>query len=166
MDRIAKLESLRRRLENRDYRLLLIKEKESEFVLSTDVPLDLIQEERATEGEITALKAQIAELEAAIRQAGGDPTTPINAARANAAPDPARWQKYLVKLSRILNDKFAPYELKDICWQLGIDYDNLPGAAKLEKARELVEYLDNRDRIPDLVSLGKRERPSVSWDDA
>ena len=48
---------------------------------------------------------------------------------------------------------------------LGIDYDDLPGEGKAAKARELIEYLDRRDRIRQLVIVGRELRPDISWSD-
>jgi hypothetical protein len=48
---------------------------------------------------------------------------------------------------------------------MGINYDDLPGPGNADKARELVSYLERRNRIPELEKTGKRLRPDISWDD-
>jgi tetratricopeptide (TPR) repeat protein len=41
-------------------------------------------------------------------------------------------------------------ELRDLCFDLGVKYDDLPGEGAAAKARELVDYLERHCRIPDL----------------
>ncbi len=70
-----------------------------------------------------------------------------------------------VKLRRILARYFNAGELRTLCFDLGIDYDDLPGEGKTDKARGLVSYLERRDRIPELIKLGKQVRPNAPWDE-
>jgi len=63
----------------------------------------------------------------------------------------------------ILDKRFDEGELKTLCFDLGIDYDNLPDEGKANKARELIKYLERRNRIPKLVRVGKRLRSDISW---
>jgi len=78
-------------------------------------------------------------------------------------PMPPR-RRYLTRLRQILVTHFEG-ELRTLCFDLGVDYDDLRETGKANKARELVEYLERRNRIPELVELGKRLRPSVSWEE-
>ena len=41
-------------------------------------------------------------------------------------------------------------ELRDMCFDLGVKYDDLPGGGAAAKARELVDYLERHCGIPDL----------------
>jgi tetratricopeptide (TPR) repeat protein len=75
-------------------------------------------------------------------------------------------QKYLTELRRILAMRFDDGELRTLCFGLGIDYADLPGKGKENKARELVACLGRRERISELVEMGKKLRPDVLWDDA
>lgn len=70
----------------------------------------------------------------------------------------------LVDLHEVLAVRFNESELRTLCFDLEIDYDDLPGAAKTDKARELVAYLERRERIHELAQVGRRLRPDVSWD--
>ncbi len=86
-------------------------------------------------------------------------------------PQPAPAQraarrKHLVKLRRTLTDRFSEEELRTLCFDLGLDYDDLPGQAKADRARELVHHLDARRRVLELVQVGQRLRPDVSWQDS
>ena len=47
-------------------------------------------------------------------------------------------------IHQLLVDHFNESELKDLCFQLQIDYENLAGSAKPDKARELIAYFDRR----------------------
>jgi hypothetical protein len=67
------------------------------------------------------------------------------------------------RLRRVLAERFDEGELRTLCFDLGIEYDDLPGEGRADKARELVAYLERRDRIPDLIEIGERIRPDVSW---
>jgi AAA+ ATPase superfamily predicted ATPase len=74
-------------------------------------------------------------------------------------------QGYLVRLRQILNVSFGEGELNTLCFDLGVDYESLPGKGKAGKARELVTYLERRGRIPDLVKIGTQQRPNACWED-
>jgi hypothetical protein len=49
---------------------------------------------------------------------------------------------------------------------LGLDYDDLPGAGKKDKARELVGYYHRRGRIDKLVQACLRRRPGICKEEA
>lgn len=72
----------------------------------------------------------------------------------------------LVYLRQNLADHFSDSELRDVCFDLGVDYDGLTGQSKADKARELIAYLDRHGHIQDLIVLCSRLRPHISWDDA
>src|SRR4029453_4379083 len=71
----------------------------------------------------------------------------------------------LAQLRRNLDQWFGDEDLRTLCFDLGIDYDDLPGRAKADKARELLSELDRRGRIPELVRLCAAKRPNVVWPD-
>ncbi len=70
----------------------------------------------------------------------------------------------LARLRSLLAARFSEGELRTLCFDLGIDYDDLPGGGKAERARELVGYLERHGRIGELVQLGRRARPDVPWE--
>jgi hypothetical protein len=72
-------------------------------------------------------------------------------------------QKYLTRLRQTLATRLDDSELRTLCFDLGIDYADLPGEGRADKARELIAYLDRRDRIPDLLSVGHQLRPDILW---
>jgi DNA-binding NtrC family response regulator len=84
-----------------------------------------------------------------------------------ASEESAQRHKYSVelhrRLRRILDTRFAEGELRTLCYDLDLDYDDLPGDRKADKARELVRHLERHDRISELVEIGKELRPDVPW---
>jgi hypothetical protein len=66
---------------------------------------------------------------------------------------------------RICFDRFSDEDLRTLCFDIGVDYEGLSGQAKEGKARELITYLDNRDRIADLLTYGMECRPDIPWPD-
>ncbi|NTU80327.1 MAG: hypothetical protein HGA45_13285 [Chloroflexales bacterium] len=68
-------------------------------------------------------------------------------------------------LRQRLIEYFSDSELHDISFDLGIDYESLPGQGKRERARELVAYTMRRARIAELLEECHRLRPHVDWDD-
>jgi hypothetical protein len=75
----------------------------------------------------------------------------------------ARWRNYRTHLRQTLVDYFDESELRTLCFDLEVHYDNLLHATKADAARELVGYLERRDRIPELVAMGQKQRPEISW---
>ena len=72
----------------------------------------------------------------------------------------------LALLRQHLADYFSDSELRNVCFDLGVSYDDLGGESKADKARELVAHLDRRGRLEELVALCSRLRPLVSWGNA
>jgi len=74
---------------------------------------------------------------------------------------------YLTKELTQLREKVIRYfdeeELRTLCGDLGVDYDDLRGEGKAAKAREFVNYLERRGRLPELVRKCSELRPKVAW---
>jgi hypothetical protein len=68
-----------------------------------------------------------------------------------------------VKLRQILIDYFNEDELRDLCFDLSIDYENLPGANKVGKARELIAFVERHGRFQELVEHTQYLRPNITW---
>ena len=68
-----------------------------------------------------------------------------------------------VKLLDMLKTNFDDAELREICFNLNIDYEELPGQAKGAKARELITHLERRGRLVELANLCQKERPHLDW---
>ena len=53
-------------------------------------------------------------------------------------------------------------ELRTLCADLGVDYDDLPAMGRANKARELVAFLERRQRLPELEAMLARPRSIAS----
>lgn len=73
--------------------------------------------------------------------------------------------KPLTELRQVLAVRFSEEELRTLCFDLGVNYDDLQGEGKAGKARELVAFLDRHGRIPELLEIGRQLRPDIPWPD-
>jgi hypothetical protein len=69
-----------------------------------------------------------------------------------------------VRLRRTLAARFDMSELRVLCFDVGIDHENLPGETKADIARELVAYCIRHGRISKLVETGRQLRPDIRWE--
>jgi hypothetical protein len=69
----------------------------------------------------------------------------------------ARFRQYLL-------NHFSEEEVKTLCFDLEIDYDDLPGQGRTGKVRELLGHLERVGRIPDLIKLCQQLRPHIRWE--
>jgi len=65
----------------------------------------------------------------------------------------------VLSLRDILINYFNLEELRTLTFILGVDYDSLGGEGISGKARELIAYMNRRDRIEELVRVIQMERP-------
>ncbi len=72
-------------------------------------------------------------------------------------------REYLTRLRELLTTRFDEGELRTLCFDLGADYDSLPGEGKSNKARELVARIERYKRLTELVDAGKKLRPDIPW---
>jgi hypothetical protein len=111
-----------------------------------DVDLAAIAEEIAA-GLKRSEPSDTAASSAATRPGKETPTTPL---------PPGELRQKLIA-------HFSDGELHDLCFDLGIDYESLGGGTRDARARELISYLQRRERLGELISLCRARRPSVSW---
>lgn len=114
--------------------------------------LERTQRALAERGKTDRLTESISNLGAQGVQAASTPST-------QRTPD----LEHLIELRRVLTTRFDEGEIRTLCFELGIDYHDLPGEGKANKARELVAYLERHGRIAELVRAGERLRPAISW---
>ncbi len=66
-----------------------------------------------------------------------------------------------------LRDLIAKYfndeELRNLCFDLDIPYDDLGSEGKTGKVRELVAYCQRHNRLDDLAEQCHALRPNVNW---
>jgi len=64
-------------------------------------------------------------------------------------------------LGQILEKRFNKEELRVLCFDLGVNYDDLPGEGIAVKVRELVAYFRRRKCLDVLVNYIRQERPDI-----
>ncbi|MEE8391782.1 MAG: hypothetical protein V3S14_13440, partial [Anaerolineae bacterium] len=62
-----------------------------------------------------------------------------------------RWEMLMLQFGELLATFLGDESLQSLCHRLEVDYDELPGDEKANKAKELVAHLDRADRIPELL---------------
>ncbi|MCA9965127.1 MAG: AAA-like domain-containing protein [Anaerolineales bacterium] len=70
---------------------------------------------------------------------------------------------YLNKLHQNLVNAFSQDELRTLCFQLGVEYDDLAGEGRIAKVRELIMNLQRRKQLDELITLCVGERPKILW---
>jgi hypothetical protein len=65
-------------------------------------------------------------------------------------------------LQNVLVNHFDMAELKDLAFDLSIDYENIPGTTKSSTARELILYCQRRGRLNELVAGIQHRRPHLN----
>ena len=93
------------------------------------------------------------------------------AARADhAAPDtetPALVSKLPAALAPLRDElvrRFTKEELRGLCFDLGVDYDDLPSTTKTGQAQDLILHLERAGRLAELLALCRKLRPAAKWD--
>ncbi|MCP4428868.1 MAG: hypothetical protein GY803_30655 [Chloroflexi bacterium] len=72
-------------------------------------------------------------------------------------------QKKRSKLRKNLNDHFGVTDLQEICFDLNIDYEDLPGDDKRLKVMELIKHMNRRGHLQELIVMCQELRPNLSW---
>lgn len=67
------------------------------------------------------------------------------------------------KLLDILLEYFNLEELKRLCFDLEVEYDDLRGESRASKAQELIEYMNRRNRLEELTDEMRRQRSGIEW---
>jgi len=70
------------------------------------------------------------------------------------------------RLRQILTTRFNDSELRDLCFDLEIPYDDWKDEGRAGKARELVAYVKRRNDTSRLVEAIKQQRADIRWQDA
>ena len=68
-------------------------------------------------------------------------------------------------LHKTLDRLFNKDELKTLCTYVDVDYEDLGVEGKTGMIRELILYLDRRDRLPDLLAQARALRPNAPWEE-
>lgn len=79
------------------------------------------------------------------------------------------WQSSLnqqrVGLRTLLENSFNEDELSTLCFDLGVEFENIGGETKIDKSREIVTMFERKQRLDDLIEACRRLRPTVDWPD-
>jgi FixJ family two-component response regulator len=70
-------------------------------------------------------------------------------------------QELLYSLYLNILEHFSLSELGSLCFRVGIDFDSLSGSSKEEKTRELVQFCNRHNKIPELAKICSELRPHV-----
>jgi Effector-associated domain 7 len=78
-------------------------------------------------------------------------------------PQPAVERQRLASVRVKLTIYFSVDELHTLCFDLGVDFENLDGTTKSGKARELVGFCERHGQLEPLLVAVRRLRPHVLW---
>jgi energy-coupling factor transporter ATP-binding protein EcfA2 len=71
----------------------------------------------------------------------------------------------LPNLRDLLDAHFSNDDLRQLCFDLGVEYENLAGSTRIGKAQSLIEYCLRHNRLSDLGRRCRELRPTISWPD-
>lgn len=69
---------------------------------------------------------------------------------------------YRVRLYDFLNNRFSDDDVKDLCFRLDIEYENLLGGTRRNKIQQLIDAMDRLGRLPELITAIKHLRPNLA----
>jgi hypothetical protein len=67
----------------------------------------------------------------------------------------------VIKLLDTIDQSFNKDELKEVCFRLQVDFDNLAGDTKRAQARELIQHFMRLKNLPALLAACRAERPGA-----
>ncbi|MCA9956359.1 MAG: hypothetical protein KC434_16640, partial [Anaerolineales bacterium] len=70
-------------------------------------------------------------------------------------------QEQLVQLRKTISQQFSKEEIRLLCADLGEEYENLAGSTKDAIAQSLVEWMERRERIPELTDAVQQRHPEL-----
>ena len=62
-----------------------------------------------------------------------------------------------------MNDCFDINELRDLCFELQVDYENLLGPRKLDKIKSLVGLYFRHNLLENLIKTLSALKPDINW---
>ena len=62
-----------------------------------------------------------------------------------------------------MRQRLSNQDLQDLAFALDFDYEDLPGSTNSAKTRELILYLERRERLPDLLESLTNMWPEIDW---
>lgn len=58
---------------------------------------------------------------------------------------------------------FSDEDLRTLCFEMSIDYENLPGRTKKGRIRELITEIQRQGRVDELIERLRAARPHIDW---
>lgn len=109
---------------------------------------------------IEDLERQIADVEAQLAALDSSRAVPPEASRPTppAAPAIAPDRRML---RQVLAERFSLDELATLCYDLGVDFQNIPGVTLEGKAREIAQFFERRGRLAELAAAIRIQRPDA-----
>lgn len=173
------IKHLQRLLDTHTKRLRILEEQRAQF--GAFVPAFIVF-------EIDEIQQKIAEITARLGALGGESSAPVEATPAQVTPAAAtnqasqadagspaaaatpapqepqsQQQAYATAMRQILITYFNLSELRTLCFDLQIDYEDLAGPTKGEKALELVTHMQRHGRSAELERKCRELRPHADW---
>ncbi len=68
-----------------------------------------------------------------------------------------------ISLRENMNRYFSLDEIESLCFDLGVDFENIGGSSKPGKVLELIQYMERRGRLDELAGACAKSRPNVDW---
>jgi energy-coupling factor transporter ATP-binding protein EcfA2 len=68
-----------------------------------------------------------------------------------------------LRLLDAISRAFSREELRTLCFELNVEYDDLPADGRINKARELIQLCERLECLEALVRLCREKRPHVEW---
>lgn len=103
---------------------------------------------RSINSRIKEIESKISQLQAQLSMWNQVPTSP---------------DRSLVELHQKLTTYFDNTEIRFLCFEMAIDYDEVIGESKTETIRRLILHIDRRQRIAEFIAICKQSRPTVEW---
>lgn len=73
--------------------------------------------------------------------------------------------KYLSTLHKQIDQYFSFSEVRTLCFNLGVDYENIPGDHRSAFIRNMIISLAKQGRLQELINEVRAERAFVDWQD-
>lgn len=70
-----------------------------------------------------------------------------------------------MSLRETIRDYFSLSDLKNLCFDLNIDFEELPPGNKSDSVRGLLEHCEQHGRLDELIAALRHERPDLIWPD-
>lgn len=70
---------------------------------------------------------------------------------------------HLTNLRDRIAEKFDLSEIKELCFEMGVSYDDLTGETKTVKIQSLLEYSERRGKKKFLLERLHQHRPTIDW---